>query len=704
VAVCAFISTIARTEAQTAADLHALRAAAPPKLDGVLDEPIWTTTPQPLDRWVSYNPLRGEPAQQQTHVWIAYDDAAIYFAFRCLDPEPEKIRTTITRRDNAWNDDWVAVSLDSSRAGQVAYHMFVNPSGIQMDGLNSGSNGEDMAPDWVWQSAGRVDDRGYAVEMRVPLESLRFRSGSAVRMGVMFFRRNSRLGISWSWPEMVPGTWVFETHVPVVFGELRQPRLFEVIPSVTFSANRTRAVEDLAWQETNTDGDLGASVKYGLTSTVTLDATVNPDFSQVESDAFEVEVNQRFPVFFSEKRPFFMEGLGLFNLAGAGGDSTMRTAVHTRRIIDPSVGVKLTGTAGRQTFALLSSADAAVPGGRKKAYTIGRAIHNFGQGQYVGALATDTELGAEHNRVAGGDFLLRHGQSFTWNGSILYADTRLPTGEAERGIGTQASYTYSTRRVTMLGQVEHYDRGFHMDTAFINRVGVTRGWQYQEVQFYPDEKRHGWIKRVAPFLWVMRAEDRVQGGPEHFVLPGLRFNFTRQGSLRIDFGRGAETFAGRRFTTGRAHVDGGAQITRWLNFNLSFQRGPGVFYDAVDPFSGTSAAFGVRADLQPNTKLSHRIGYTFVEFERDTGEQVFDLHIVNLRNTYQFNPQFLLRAIVQFDSAERRVLGDFLASYELAPGTVVHAGYGTLLGDPERRRYLTTAHAVFFKASYLARF
>ncbi len=115
-----------------------------------------------------------------------------------------------------------------------------------------------------------------------------------------------------------------------------------------------------AWQDARSKGDLGASIKYGITSTTTLDATVNPDFSQVESDAFEVEVNQRFPVFFSEKRPFFMEGLGLFNLAGTGCDSTMRTAVHTRRIVDPSAGVKLTGTAGRYTFATLLAPDESV--------------------------------------------------------------------------------------------------------------------------------------------------------------------------------------------------------------------------------------------------------------------------------------------------------------------------------------------------------
>jgi hypothetical protein len=147
----------------------------PPKLDGVLDDEAWSAGPQPLDVWMSYNPSRGQREQLQTQVWVAYDDKAIYFAFKCLDPEPDKIRTTISRRDNVWNDDWVGVSLDSSRAGQVAYHMFINPSGIQMDALQT--RNEDAAVDWTWQSAGRVDAQGYTVEVRLPLQSIRFKGG-----------------------------------------------------------------------------------------------------------------------------------------------------------------------------------------------------------------------------------------------------------------------------------------------------------------------------------------------------------------------------------------------------------------------------------------------------------------------------------------------------------------------------------------------
>ena len=182
------------------ADLRAVRIGTPPKIDGILDDEAWTGDPLPLDTWMSYNPMRGEAAAEKTHVWIGYDAEALYFAFRCLDSEPGKIRTNITRRDNAFGDDWVGVSLDSSRAGQLAYHLFVNPSGIQMDALQSGSGGEDFAPDWVWQSAGHVGADGWSAEIRVPLENIRFRSGADVRMGVLFWRRLSRTGVSASWP------------------------------------------------------------------------------------------------------------------------------------------------------------------------------------------------------------------------------------------------------------------------------------------------------------------------------------------------------------------------------------------------------------------------------------------------------------------------------------------------------------------------
>jgi hypothetical protein len=193
------------------------------------------------------------------------------------------------------------------------------------------------------------------------------------------------------------------------------------------------------------------------------------------------------------------------------------------------------------------------------------------------------------------------------------------------------------------------------------------------------------------------------------VLPAVRFNFTRSGYVRVDYGTGHETFAGKKFVTGRWMVDGGAQITRWLNLGGGTTSGPAIFYDDVAPYQGDRRTTNLRIGLQPSARVNSNTSYSFVTFaNRATGLNVYRVHVLNLRNTYQFTPRFFMRAVAQFDSSRKRVLGDFLASYELSPGTVAHAGYGSLfgrdIGDVNFDRYRQTARAFFFKASYLARF
>ena len=158
--------------------MRATRLAKPPVVDGILDDEAWTGAPLPAGTWLSYNPLHGDQIAQQTTVWVGYDADALYFAFRCDDPDPGGIKTSITRRDNIWSDDWVGLSLDALGTGQVSYHLMVNPSGIQLDMINTIAGYEDTSPDWIWESAGRVNDSGYAVEIRLPLQSIRFKGGA----------------------------------------------------------------------------------------------------------------------------------------------------------------------------------------------------------------------------------------------------------------------------------------------------------------------------------------------------------------------------------------------------------------------------------------------------------------------------------------------------------------------------------------------
>jgi uncharacterized protein DUF5916/cellulose/xylan binding protein with CBM9 domain len=713
----------ASVTAEERARVEPVRAAAAPAIDGRLDDDVWHAPPLALSDWITYNPVNGEKLPQQTEVRAAYDDRNIYFAFRCLDPEPGKVRGSLSRRDNAWNDDWVGLSLDSAGNGQSSYDLFVNPLGVQGDILTTTSAGENSAPDFVWESAGRRTEQGYEVEMRIPLTTIRFVSGAEVKMGIMFWRRVSRLGMSASWPEVPAGRSFIERHALMVLHDLKQPLTLEVIPSATYSRRQTRATRE-AFAPTDSDPDMGLSAKYGITSSATVEGTVNPDFSQVESDSFQVEVNQRFPLFFSEKRPFFMEGLGTFELAGVGNDALMRTAVHTRRIVDPFWGAKATGTAGKLGFALLAAGDEA-PGrqsdgppnpflGDRKEFLIARGQYSLGRSRYVGAIVTDTQFGPGHNRVAGGDVSMKMG-AHSASATFLATTTKsAESRDTKDGLGGQVFYAFEKKSLVFITQLEHYDRGFQMDTAFVNQVGITQGWSYLAPSFYPNPKKYPWFKRIVPFFFAQYGKDRIQNGVPWIVVPGVRMHFTRQGFFRVDTIQGHEPWVGRTFRVNNTRIFGEAQFTRWLRLFTLAQFGRSIFYDPVDPYLGRRRSYTAELTLQPTARLNEAVSYNRVEFDRlQGGGRVYTVDVLNTKTTFQVDRRFSVRGIVQYDSSLHRILTDLLASWELRPGTVAYAGYGSLIekqdwdGTQQLRgqgSYLTTNRGFFFKASYIHRF
>jgi len=722
-----FLLAALTLRAQDHPEFQVARAATPPKIDGVLDDQVWTQEALALGDWVSYNPLQGEKmtADFRTDVRIAYDDRSLYFAFHCFDNEPDRIRTTVSRRDSSFNDDWIAISLDSAGTGQTAYHLFSNPSGSQMDALNTSASGEQFDADVVWYSVGKVTADGYVVEVEVPLQSLRFSGGDRVRMGLVFFRKISRTGVSYSWPAMPPGQWVFDIPAHLLFNNLKPRRVMELLPSLTYGINQARPESD-TWDRADGTANVGVSGKLGITSNITLDGTINPDFSQVESDAFQIEVNQRFPIFYSEKRPFFMEGMGLFNIAGASGPGNLRTAVHTRRIVNPFWGAKVTGTAGKTTFGLLDALDespedvgdrGAAVADRNKLFTIARATYALRRSDYVGAIVTDTEHAGRHNRVVGGDASIKPSAPQQLSATFLASQTAPASGGDTTGTASQVSYSYSTREFSWQGQVEHYDRAFQMDTAFYNRTGFTDGWSYGELNFYPKGKTNIWLRKITPSYFVKFGHDEVQDGNEDSESVSLRFTFTRQGSFQVGYGRGHEPWLGRRFDTGGGiNLFGSAQAFRWLNAYGGYNQGREIYYDRVDPFQGFSRGSFFGLTLQPNQHFSQSMDGNLVRFDRASSRQrVFSVNIVNLKTTYQFDKHFFVRGLTQFDSSSHRLLLDLLASYEFVPGTVAHAGYGSLYEkrvgqgasaslDAAAERYLTVNRGLFFKVSYLRRF
>ena len=279
-------------------------------------------------------------------------------------------------------------------------------------------------------------------------------------------------------------------------------------------------------------------------------------------------------------------------------------------------GAKLTGSLGRFAFGTLSALDQA-PGrevepdhpdfGKDRLFNILRGQYSLGPSNYLGALVVDSEFAGGFNRVLGTDLSWRVNDTQRVSGFLLGSATRQPRAEnTTTGIGAQAGYEYSTRKLVLVGYGEHYDRDFEMQTAFINRVGITGGWGFAEYSFYPD-KKYPWLLRISPFSFTQGGEDRNAGGNELLQVTGVRVSFTRQGFLRVDRFDGFETWAGQRFDRGNWRTQGGVQLYRWLSLNGQHFTGAAVFYDPTDPFQGEVRDGRLDVTLQPSGRFTQSL-------------------------------------------------------------------------------------------------
>ena len=698
--------------------LHPPMASSPPEIDGILNDEIWKNPPLEKD-FITFNPLYGEVLPQKTLVWMSYDSRNLYFAFLCYDTEPQKIKTSITKRDNISNDDFIGLFLDALGNKQSSYEFGVNPDGIQADALISAVGGEDISPDFVWESAGRLTEEGYQVEIRIPLRSIRFKSSKEVRMGILFGRRISRLGMIGSWPDLPPGQGLFNQHATVVYKELKNPLILEMLPSTTFGSNSER-VNPQEWGNGDRFKDIGIGLKYGITSSITADITINPDFSQVESDAFQVEVNQRYPIFYSEKRPFFMEGTDIFNFSTIS--DYFSTAVHTRRIVDPLWGLKLTGTVGKTSFGILSAGDKS-PGrvweeetnpneGKNAYFTVVRGNHSLGQENFIGALYSGREFAGGYNRTAGADFGYRFLNNQRISTSFLQSISREPEEESSTSsYYLNFGYIYDTKPLFIVFLFDHIGKDFRMDSAFLRRTGINDITGGINTNFYPNPQKVPWLKRITPRVAYQYIHDLNTNMDDRGLVFEVKFNFTKQGYLGITRIQKSESWKNQTFDMTELFFQSGVQITKWMRLGVALRKGGSINYDADPPYKGNGYRGSFSFTLQPNTKLNQFFQFSYIDFYKDK-EKIYDVNIINSRTTYQFNKYFFIRGIVQYNSYQKRMLTDFLSSFTFIPGTVLHVGYGALYENREWKdnnwqygqgNLLSIKRSFFFKASYLWR-
>lgn len=688
------------------------------KIDGELSENVWNNSPL-ANELITFYPTDKEVLGQKTELWVAYDRRNLYFAAKCYDTEPGKIKSSICRRDNISNDDWLGVIIDPMGNRQSSYEFYVNPNGIQEDGITSAVNGLtiDKSPDFVWESASKMTNEGYQMEICIPLESIRYKGDKETKMGIMFMRYVNHLGKMGSWPEIKSGQTQFHFMATTVYNDLQKTLNLEILPNFTFSSNTGRLDVD-TWDKSDISREFGVSLKYGITSSVTIEGTVNPDFSQVESDAFQVEVNQRYPVSYSEKRPFFMEGTHAFDF-GIVNQGLMVSTAYTRRIIEPDWAAKLSGTAGKVLFTVLAANDRAADPLQiineadplqsiNVFWGIARAKYNLGGDNSLGILYSGSHFDGGKNDVLGADFQYRFLKKARFTASYLYSNTLRPNKTViEKGNGFNAMLQYAAREFATWLTYERYDGGFFMSSAFLNESNLSRVQVYAGPNFYPkDTFFSSWIRKIHPYIKYATQRNLDNRLDENSWRLGMNLFFTVSGFAKIEFHDDKELCKGQFFKPRRFFFYGGLQLFKWLYVEGTFISGGRVSYRSASPFLGSWNSLRVTSAIQSSSNLSIYLEFIHDDFYQESPRQrVYTLDIYNLLATYQFNRYFFVRGALRYNNNSHVLITDFLASLTLIPGSVVHLGYGSLYDDRIRDNgtLLNSKNSLFFKISYLLR-
>ncbi len=684
-----------------------------PKINGKLDDPAWKLAAK-FQGFKTFKPDYGKPGSEETIFYVCSDRENFYVAARCFQKNPSTLKAGMTRRDNIFDDEWIAFSIDTFSDRQNAYAFLVNPFGIQGDGMLDANANLDSSHDMVWYSKGLIDDQGYTVEIKIPFKSFRFPVHKATQMRMWLARNIVATSENLSYPELFPAKGAsLSQWQPIIVKNMKYSRTVELLPAISYSD--LRAHEEGSWGDADRQLDVSLTGKLGITPSLTLDATYNPDFSQVESDAGQVDFNRRYAIFYSEKRPFFLEGMEEFRFAGNTEDAPLRSVVHTRTINNPSLGVKLTGKLGQKnSLATILAIDEPfnVENGSKAYFGILRYRRILTNDSYIGGFYTGREISKGYNRVAGVDGRFRISSASKLGFHFLGSSTK--TADNESGFGGHAlaaNYDFNNRNISFEVGVQDISENFQVDSGFISRTNITRLAAFGMYRFYPKSKL---IQRIEPFYWSYHLRDKESGLWETFNLFTFRLQMARSASFRVDFMLGNEVYAGRRFDNSGVGIQTWGQVTKHLNLSLFFRHSGGTYYDPDNPFPGTENNVSFSAIYQPLEKLTTSLDVAYSDFYRKSDKKKeFDYTLIRSRTTYQVNKYLFFRGIFEYNFFYDRLQVDALASFTYIPGTVVHIGYGTAREktrwDQQKMEYVPAANyleirrAFFFKVSYLWR-
>jgi len=720
------------------------RATGPITIDGDLTDAGWKDALR-VDKWWETNATDNTEPKMKNVAWLTYDDHFFYAAFHFEDPNPEKIRSPFADRDNVSSPtDYGGVILDTRNDGKTAILFLSNARGIQYDSVSDDTSGnEDSSPDFFWESSAKITKDGWDLELRIPFSSLRYKKADPQTWGILLYRNYPRDRRYQMFANKLPkGGNCFICNENKITGLTGLPQGGHIVAAPYMTVKEQGTPRDntlgnrIVSAPVKIDG--GLDVKWTPNADTAIDGTLNPDFSQVESDVAAISANQRFAIFYSEKRPFFLEGVELF--------STPIQAVYTRTITSPRFGLRSTGKFGDNDYTAIIAQDRGgglviLPGPNGSDFAnqdfsstvaIGRIRHNFGL-SYLSLLGTFRESeGGAHNRVLGPDFQWRINDKETVTGQVLFSDTKTPdrpdlasewNGQTLKGHAEYVWWTHNTKHIDWYTEAKDYSDGFRADNGFVPQVG------YREEFFeggYTMRPTTGFANRIRLFLngdysaatnGDMLFRDRSAG---------IGFDGKWASSTRLRFSINGVRSGNTVLT--RHQLLYSTQFTpsrMFSNIQLSGSAGQDVDFSNTRLGRGVSAQFG--ATIRPTDHLELRLNqsYSFLTVDplpnQFTAERarLFTAQVERIRATYTFNSKMFVRGIVQnvrtnqnqrlfLDSVNQHsgnVTSSFLFAYKLNWQTLLFLGLGDerdvdtgVNGDQNKLQ--PASRQLFMKVSY----
>ena len=641
------------------------RSESPIKVDAVLDEPAWRNA-EVIN--ISYEWMPGDniPAPVETEVRISYDEDFFYISYVAYDPDPSQIRAHIRDRDTAFADDHIGFMLDTFNDERRGFQFRLNPVGVQMDATFSELEGfEDFSWDAIWHSAALINEEGYIVEAAIPFSSLRFpRTEDIQTWGIMIFRswpRSVRHRLRSSHTDRNIASLLNQTDKITGLQGISPGLNIEIVP--TLSALRTdRRVGGLtsgSIQNGKVDTDPGVTMKWGITPNLILNGTLNPDFSQVEADVAQLDVNTRFSLFFPERRPFFLESADFF--------VTPMNAVFTRTIADPSTGLKLTGKEGRHAIGVFSARDRinnlifpANQGNRNGSYyqnvttTVLRHRYDLGSNSTIGLLYTGREATGYHNRVYGADGFLRISNTNTVNLQFLRSNTAYPdsvstlmsqpTGSFEAG-AFSTGFFHQSRNWLINVNYEDIGKDFRAESGFITRVD-TKGivGTFGHVFWGNPES---WFTRFMVTMGTFRYFDGNGTRTDSDVSLFLNYFGPWQSQAQLILGRRMVLFAGKEYKSFVPMFTLEAQPSGSVTIGLNLQAGEWI--DFANERPADRLDIGPSIGLNLGRHLSANLSHNYQSMDVDDGH-LYTANLTQLRLLYHFN--LYIQIIIPVESME----------------------------------------------------